>query len=29
VCAYDGVKAFSETDQSADLEAIDVPMLIA
>jgi non-heme chloroperoxidase len=27
--AYDCVKAFSETDQTADLEAIDVPMLIA
>jgi non-heme chloroperoxidase len=27
--AYDCVKAFSETDQTADLEAIDVPILIA
>jgi non-heme chloroperoxidase len=27
--AYDCVKAFSETDQTADLQAIDVPMLIA
>jgi non-heme chloroperoxidase len=27
--AYDCVKAFSETHQTADLEAIDVPMLIA
>lgn len=27
--AYDCVKAFSETDQTSDLEAIDVPMLIA
>jgi non-heme chloroperoxidase len=27
--AYDCVKAFSETDQTADLEAIEVPMLIA
>ncbi len=27
--AYDCVKAFSETDQTADLEAIDVEMLIA
>jgi non-heme chloroperoxidase len=27
--AYDCVKAFSETDQTADLEAIGVPMLIA
>jgi non-heme chloroperoxidase len=27
--AYDCVKAFSETDQTADLEAIDVPVLIA
>lgn len=27
--AYDCVKAFSETDQTADLEAIAVPMLIA
>jgi non-heme chloroperoxidase len=27
--AYDCIKAFSETDQTADLEAIDVPMLIA
>jgi non-heme chloroperoxidase len=27
--AYDCVKAFSETDQTADLEAINVPMLIA
>ncbi len=27
--AYDCVKAFSETDQTEDLKAIDVPMLIA
>ncbi len=27
--AYDCVKAFSETDQTSDLEAIDVPFLIA
>jgi non-heme chloroperoxidase len=27
--AYDCVKAFSETDQTADLEAIEVPILIA
>ena len=27
--AYDCVKAFSETDQTADLQAIDVPILIA
>jgi non-heme chloroperoxidase len=27
--AYDCVKAFSETDQNADLKAIDVPMMIA
>src|SRR5690606_33291395 len=27
--AYDCVKAFSETDQTEDLRAIDVPMLIA
>jgi non-heme chloroperoxidase len=27
--AYDCVKAFSETDQTGDLQAIDVPMLIA
>jgi non-heme chloroperoxidase len=27
--AYDCVKAFSETDQTADLKAIEVPMLIA
>ena len=27
--AYDCVKAFSETDQSADLRALDVPILIA
>ena len=27
--AYDCVKAFSETDQRADLEAIEVPMMIA
>jgi non-heme chloroperoxidase len=27
--AYDCVKAFSETDQTSDLEAIDVPMMIA
>jgi non-heme chloroperoxidase len=27
--AYDCVKAFSETDQNADLEALDVPILIA
>ncbi|MCQ4121847.1 alpha/beta fold hydrolase [Rhodococcus tibetensis] len=27
--AYDCVKAFSETDQTEDLEAIDVPILIA
>jgi non-heme chloroperoxidase len=26
--AYDCIKAFSETDQTGDLEAIDVPMLI-
>ena len=25
---YDGIKAFSETDQTADLEAITVPMLV-
>ena len=25
---YDGIKAFSETDQTADLEAITVPTLI-
>ena len=25
---YDGIKAFSETDQAADLEAITVPMLV-
>lgn len=29
VAAYDGVKAFSETDQTEDLKAIDVPMFIA
>jgi non-heme chloroperoxidase len=27
--AYDCVKAFSETDQTSDLQAIDVPMMIA
>jgi non-heme chloroperoxidase len=25
---YEGIKAFSETDQTADLEAIDVPTLV-
>lgn len=25
---YDGIKAFSETDQTEDLKAIDVPMLV-
>ena len=27
--AYDCVRAFSETDQTSDLEAIEVPILIA
>ena len=25
---YDGIKAFSETDQTEDLKAIDVPVLV-
>jgi non-heme chloroperoxidase len=29
VASYDCVKAFSETDQTEDLKAIEVPMLIA
>jgi len=28
VAHYDGIKAFSETDFTADLEAVDVPTLV-